>query len=62
MVGHEPDLSELVSLLLTARADAAAIHMKKGGVACLLLEGGVRPGSAQLRWLVTPKILRFAGS
>src|SRR2546430_11216340 len=32
LVGHEPDLSELASYLLTGDPDALAIEMKKGGV------------------------------
>jgi phosphohistidine phosphatase len=58
MVGHEPNLSELASLLLvkdSARLDA---EMKKGGAASLVFDGEAEPGAATLRWLVTPKVLR----
>jgi phosphohistidine phosphatase len=47
VVGHEPLLSGLVSLLLGA---SLPIDFKKGGV--VLVEDGV------LRWYATPKILR----
>lgn len=57
LVGHEPGLSELASLLLTG-SDAAEFDLKKGGVIALGLNEGARPGSAYLRWAVSPKILR----
>jgi phosphohistidine phosphatase len=56
LVGHEPDLSELASRLLTGSGPAVMLEMKKGGVACLSVEGG--GDGASLRWLVMPKILR----
>jgi phosphohistidine phosphatase len=61
MVGHEPDLSELVSYLLTGSMSRVLVEMKKGSVACLGLDGGAAPGSASLRWLLTPKALRGLG-
>jgi phosphohistidine phosphatase len=61
MVGHEPQLGELASLLLTGSAHAAAIQMKKGGAAWLLLDDGPRPAAALLGWLLTPKVLRWLG-
>jgi phosphohistidine phosphatase len=50
LVGHEPYLSRLVSLLLTKDDDAVHIDLKKGGV--ILVEDRV------LRWYASPKILR----
>jgi phosphohistidine phosphatase len=61
MVGHEPQLGELASLLLTGSAHAAAIQMKKGGAVWLLLGEGPRPASAVLGWLLTPRVLRRLG-
>ena len=58
VVGHRPSLHELAAYLLTGSADGAEITIKKGGVLCLRFEGPIEPGAAQLRWLVTPKILR----
>jgi phosphohistidine phosphatase len=52
LVGHEPYLSELVSILTGARD--LDIRLKKGGAVCL----GTTGDEAELRWLVTPKILR----
>jgi len=58
LVGHEPYLSELASILLTGRPTSLTMDVKKGGVAHLWLEDGLRRGTASLRWLVTPKVLR----
>lgn len=53
LVGHEPNLSALISRLLTGDEDIA-IHFKKGGLCKVTVE---RPGSgcATLEWLLTPK-------
>src|SRR5262249_22785781 len=56
-VGHEPNLSSLVSLLLTGNAHDARLELKKGGVVFLVCEEGQATG-AILRWAVSPKILR----
>lgn len=58
VVGHRPGLHELASYLLTGEADGTWITIKKGGVACVRFEGPVAPGTGQLRWLASPKILR----
>jgi len=58
LVGHEPNLSELASLLLTGNESGATIEMKKGGVACLGLAEGQPVGRCVLRWVATPKMLR----
>jgi phosphohistidine phosphatase len=58
VVGHEPYLSSLASLLLAGSEDAARIELKKGGVLFLSREGVVAPGTALLRWSLSPKILR----
>jgi phosphohistidine phosphatase len=61
LVGHEPDLSRLASYLLAGSPTAVQIEMKKGGVACLRVDGTPAPGSASLRWLASPKLLRAVG-
>ena len=58
LVGHEPNLHELTSYLLTAEASHAQIELKKGGVARVWLDESLRPGSARLVWLFPPKVLR----
>lgn len=57
VVGHRPGLHELASYLLTGNTEAD-VTIKKGGVVCVRFAGPVRPGTGQLRWLATPKILR----
>jgi phosphohistidine phosphatase len=54
VVGHEPYLSGLVSILLTRKETAVALDLKKGGAVCLDVVGA----GAVLRWVVTPRILR----
>ena len=58
VVGHRPGLHELASYLLTGDADGAEITIKKGGVLCIRFGDAFAPGSGQLRWLATPKMLR----
>jgi phosphohistidine phosphatase len=57
IVGHEPDLSELVSTLVWGD-DRGEVEMKKAG--CALLEIDALPPSeagVMLRWLIPPKVL-----
>jgi phosphohistidine phosphatase len=57
LVGHEPDLSQLISRLISG-GPAAAIEMKKGGLAKLAIEAELRYARcATLAWLLTPKQL-----
>jgi phosphohistidine phosphatase len=58
LVGHEPTMHELVSYLLTGDMDHARVEFRKGSVARLELGPALRPGSATLRWLLAPKVLR----
>jgi phosphohistidine phosphatase len=57
LVGHEPDLSTLVSLLLFGK-ESAAIQLKKGGAALLDFPRHIASGQATLLWLMTPRQLR----
>ena len=55
LVGHEPYLSELISLLTAGESGAVHIIMKKGGL-CKLTAETLRHGRcAALEWLLTPK-------
>ena len=56
IVGHEPDLSELVAGLLGTK-DAERLTFKKGGVACVELTGVPAEGGALL-WYMPPRVLR----
>jgi phosphohistidine phosphatase len=58
LVGHEPHLSMLASLLSTGSEGALDLELKKGGVVHLRCDGAVAPGAATLRWAAAPKILR----
>ena len=51
LVGHEPNLSTLMSVLLTGSPDIST-NLKKGGVCCL----SVDDRNTILEWLITPKI------
>jgi phosphohistidine phosphatase len=54
LVGHEPYLSELISLLISGQVGFSVV-MKKGGL-CKLSTNHLTPGHcATLEWLLTPK-------
>ena len=57
LVGHEPDLSRLMSLLISGDSEAA-IELKKGGLSKLTAEKLMFGQCATLHWLLTPKQLR----
>jgi phosphohistidine phosphatase len=61
LVGHEPNLSSLASLLLTGQEDAVELELKKGAVAFVEIQDDVPPGTGVLRWSMSPKILRALG-
>lgn len=52
LVGHNPDLSELVGWFLGERR--AGFNLDKAGVACVEFDGGPGKGTGVLGWLVTP--------
>ncbi len=56
LVGHEPDLSEFIGLLLCGQA-RSFVRLKKGGAALLHLEEPIHPGKAELQWQLNPKQL-----
>jgi len=58
LVGHEPHLSTVASLLLAGVEDAVQIELKKGGVIALSAPDRVEPGSARVSWIAPPRILR----
>ena len=57
LVGHDPHLSRLASLLLTGDPDGMRLELKKGGVVHLALEPD-EEATASLHASVTPKALR----
>lgn len=58
IVGHEPALSRVASLLISGSAEAAGIRLKQGGVIALELPDRIERGAAQLRWMMTQRQLR----
>jgi len=54
LVGHEPYLSGLISLLVSGK-EAFAVTMKKGGLCKLSIESLQHGRCASLDWLLTPK-------
>ncbi len=58
LVGHQPDLGELASQLLTGSPATAPLPFKKGSVAAIAI-GAVPPrANGVLQWAMTPKQLR----
>jgi phosphohistidine phosphatase len=57
LVGHEPYLSQFISLLISG-STTAAIELKKGGLAKLEVRHLGYARCATLAWLLTPKQLR----
>ena len=57
LVGHEPDMGELISFLATGKTDAG-FTLKKGGLAKLEIANKLSAGRcATLLWLLTPKLM-----
>jgi phosphohistidine phosphatase len=58
MVGHEPNLSRLASLLLSGGPDVVTFELKKGGTIVLTGPTPLQPGGAVLQAVFTPRSLR----
>jgi phosphohistidine phosphatase len=56
LVGHEPYLSSLISMLIAGRKDIS-ITMKKGGLSKLRVSKLLYGQCASLEWLLTPRQL-----
>lgn len=54
VIGHQPDMSMFVSFLISPARDAV-VAMEAGAMACIHLQ---LSGQAQLRWVLTPEIVR----
>jgi phosphohistidine phosphatase len=55
IVGHEPDIGELAARLLGVRK---AIEFKKGAICRIDVTALPPTGNGQLKWFLTPRILR----
>ena len=54
LVGHNPSLSEFLSLLLSGGTRRRSVDLRKGGVAKIEVERN----DASLSWCLTPKVVR----
>ena len=61
IVGHEPGLSRLASLVLAGAPDRVAFELKKGGMIAIEVSRLVPPAGAFLCWHLTPRQLRRLG-
>ena len=60
LVGHEPDMSELVSRFISGDTDAA-INFKKAGLCCVCMLQMKPEHGGELQWLLTPAQLSVLG-
>jgi phosphohistidine phosphatase len=58
LVGHEPDLSSLISRIVSGDGNLS-VPLKKGGVCCINVAETVPAFKGSLIWLLTPKQLRL---
>jgi phosphohistidine phosphatase len=58
LVGHEPDLGEFASYILTGDENAAHLRFRKAGVATFEVESLAQLRPATLRWFLSPSLLR----
>jgi len=60
LIGHEPDLSELISWY-TNGSHFNFLQLKRGAACLLELKGTPEPASAEMIWLLPPRQLRNLG-
>ena len=53
LVGHQPDLGELLGWLIGAKK--SRIHLAKAGAALVRFDGSPAKGEGMLEWMVTPE-------
>jgi phosphohistidine phosphatase len=58
IVGHEPQLTAIASILLTGASDVAHFKLKTGGCIALDLPARFERGGGELRWMLTHRQLR----
>jgi phosphohistidine phosphatase len=58
VVGHEPTLSRMASLMLTDSTESVGIRLKQGGIIALEFPDRVESAAAKLRWMMTQRQLR----
>ena len=58
LVGHEPEIGELAARLIGARK---ALEFKKGAICRIDVSALPPAGPGELRWFLTPRVLRKVG-
>jgi phosphohistidine phosphatase len=61
LVGHNPDLEELIAYLISPTAEAA-VNLKKGALALVRSARPLACGQGELRWLLTAAQLARMGN
>jgi phosphohistidine phosphatase len=61
LVGHEPGLGKLASLLALGSGTTGELKLKKAGAAGLKFDGPPRAGSGDLSWLLSRRLLTRLG-
>lgn len=59
VVGHQPGLGDLVSLLVVGQPGALALELKKGSVCLVKIERTIPSFRGRMAWLLAPKQLRL---
>src|SRR5580704_3446332 len=57
IVGHEPQLGELTTWLVTGTA-SSGVEFRKSGACLVEFKGRANAGSGRLQWMLTPALLR----
>jgi phosphohistidine phosphatase len=58
IVGHEPQLGRLASLLASGSTSSLSLDLKKGGCVAIDVEDRFEPDGGKLIWMMTPRQLR----
>ncbi len=58
IVGHEPQLSAVASILLSGAGDVVHLKLKTGGCISIDLPARFERGGGELRWMLTHRQLR----
>ncbi len=58
LVGHEPDLTQLLAVSIAGPDVVLGCELKKGAAIALCFAAEPRPGRGRLQWLATPRMLR----
>jgi phosphohistidine phosphatase len=58
IVGHEPQLTAIASILLTGASDVVHLKLKTGGCIAIDLPARFERGGGELRWMLTHRQLR----